>query len=121
MDQLAKLKEERAHAQCQKRSAVEQIKEINRRILTPVDKELSEIGEQIQKLEDELAALKQKPRVSDHAVVRFLERKYGFDFEQVRSELLTDNVKQAMAAGARSVKQGGMTLRLENQCVVTVI
>ena len=31
-----------------------------------------------------------KPRVSDHAVVRYLERKYNFSFEDIREERFVD-------------------------------
>tara|TARA_B100002049_G_scaffold210911_1_gene173627 strand:+ start:525 stop:752 length:228 start_codon:yes stop_codon:yes gene_type:complete len=38
-----------------------------------------------------------KPRVSDHALVRYLERVRGLDVEAIRAEILTPRTVDAMA------------------------
>lgn len=61
------------------------------------------------------------PSVSDHALLRYLERVYGFDVEKIRKEILTPNVVTALKAGASTVKQDGINLVLKGNSVVTVL
>lgn len=61
------------------------------------------------------------PRVSDRAVVQYLNLVLGFDVEAVRELMLTDGVKSAMRAGALTVPIEGARLRLDGNVVVTVI
>ena len=63
----------------------------------------------------------QKHNVSDHAVLRYLERVCGVDIEGIRRGLLTSEVKAAMRLKATSVTIQGVTFRLDGNCVVTVI
>lgn len=115
------LKAEREPWQLQKVNSVAAIKEINRDCMSPAQNEIDRITEEIQQAQDELTELQKAPRASDHAVIRYLERKHGFCFEDVRQQLLTDTVISAMEFGATSVKVDGMTLRLRDKCVVTVV
>lgn len=92
----------------------------------PVREQVSNIDRQLAKLQAEcaevrqkLAELTEKPAVSDHAVIRYLERKYNFTFDDVREELLTDTVIDAMRAGIPRVKMNGGTLILKGMKVVT--
>lgn len=94
----------------------------------PLREQISNIDRTISKLNGErleclarLDELKQKPRVSDHAVVRYLERKYGFSFEDIRAELLTDAVRGAMDAGADGVRMNGGVLKIKGRTVVTYV
>jgi hypothetical protein len=48
-----------------------------------------------------------------------LERQHGFSFEDIRSQLLTRTVVEAMKAGVPSVKALGGTLVLKGMKVVT--
>ncbi len=61
------------------------------------------------------------PSITDHAVLRYLERHYGFDFETVRTGLLSETVKLAARMGARSVKADGGKLILQGTRVVTFV
>jgi hypothetical protein len=94
----------------------------------PIRQQLANIDSQISKLTNErrdhqakLNELNTKPRVSDHAVIRYLERKHGFTFEDVRKELLTPTVIMAMEAGAESVKVNGGRLKIAGKTVVTYV
>jgi ABC-type Zn uptake system ZnuABC Zn-binding protein ZnuA len=68
-----------------------------------------------------LTTEKKEITVSDHALVRYLERKYGFDFEQYRKEILTPIAKQAIQAGVTSIKVGGVSFKVSNNTIVTTI
>lgn len=65
---------------------------------------------------------KAQPRMSDHAVIRVLERRYGFDFEKFRDQLLTPTVRLGIELGARAVKapDGGKFTIREN-CVTSYV
>lgn len=60
------------------------------------------------------------PFITDHAVVRYLERVKGIDIDAVRAEI-TAVVRRGVSYGAQSVILDGMRYRLEGQHVVTVI
>ena len=61
------------------------------------------------------------PQVSDHALVRYLERHHGFDLDKFRAEILTEERKQAISQGATKIKANGLQFKVENNVVVTVI
>lgn len=68
-----------------------------------------------------MTGIKQTEHVSDHAVLRYLERVCGVDIEGIRRGLLTPEVKAAMRLKATSVTIQGVTFRLKDSSVVTVI
>lgn len=41
--------------------------------------------------------------VSDHVVLRYMERVLGFDFGRIRSRILTHNVQMAIDVGANRI------------------
>lgn len=57
--------------------------------------------------------------ITDHALVRHMERVMGADFEPIR-EGLRELVKPAVVAGARSLRQGGMEYVLDGHKLITV-
>ncbi len=60
-------------------------------------------------------------RLSDHAILRYLERVWGIDMDTVREEILTPTVVDAIRAGASSVRVNGAMLIVENKCIVTAL
>lgn len=69
----------------------------------------------------DLHQVRRSATVTDHALVRYLERVRGFDMAGLRRELLTDGVLQAMAMGASSVHAAGFKLIVANFSIVTVL
>jgi hypothetical protein len=57
--------------------------------------------------------------VSDHAVLRWLERCQGVDLEAVR-RAIREKVREGVKAGARCVRIDGLDYVLEGTHVVTV-
>jgi len=57
--------------------------------------------------------------VTDHAVLRYLERVEGVDVEGIR-RMIGRRVDRAVAMGACGVQADGVTFRLERGVVVTV-
>ena len=60
------------------------------------------------------------PAITDHAVVRYLERVKGIDVQAVRDEI-AEVVRRGVSLGAQSVLLDGMRYRLEGNYVVTVV
>lgn len=44
-----------------------------------------------------------RPNVTDHALVRYMERVWGVDFEPIRAAILTEERRVAIQAGARRI------------------
>jgi uncharacterized protein YlxW (UPF0749 family) len=84
--------------------------------LMTLQKDITKVNSEI----EEAKKLAKEPSVSDHAVVRYLERAMGFDIDAVRDAILTDLVKSAMAAGVVSVTQDGVKLVIRDNRVITV-
>lgn len=58
--------------------------------------------------------------VSDHAVLRYVQRVLGIDTEAIRAEIRVA-VKNGVELGASGVRQGNTTYKLTGQTVVTVL
>lgn len=58
-------------------------------------------------------------KVTDHAVVRFLERVHGIDMDAIRADI-SQHVARGMAAGAHQVRVGEATFVL-NPAACTVV
>lgn len=57
--------------------------------------------------------------VTDHAVVRYLERVRGFNIENVRAAILTI-AGGAAAVGAKAVRKDGFCYQIRDRKIVTV-
>lgn len=61
------------------------------------------------------------PRVSDHALLRFIERVMGIDVDAIRDRILSDNIVSAIKAGATAVTVDSVRMVVKDNVVVTVI
>lgn len=59
------------------------------------------------------------PHVSDHAVLRYMERAKGIDIESVRTHIAL-LCRSAVNAGAASLKTEGVEFQFKNRTVITV-
>jgi hypothetical protein len=60
--------------------------------------------------------------ISDHAVLRYLERVRGIDIEAVRAEMTSPAIDVAASIGCTTVKMGnGARLKLQGDVVSTVL
>ncbi len=62
-----------------------------------------------------------EPRISDHAILRFLERAMGIDVASIKKRLLSDDVREAIKAGASAVIVDGVRLKVQDNTIVTVM
>lgn len=89
--------------------------------LTELSQEEAALRPQIGELKKELAAIDREPRITDHAVLRYLERFYGFNIEEVRSRLMTRNVVAGIQMGANAISIEGGKLMVTDNVVTTFI
>lgn len=70
---------------------------------------------------NELFQLPSDVRVSDHALLRYIERVNGIDFDDARRSILTPTVVEAIRAGAKRVRVDGMVYIIKDKTIVTII
>ena len=92
-----------------------------RQSISQLDRKKAGAAAALQRLEKSLATMREGVIVSDHAVVRYLERRYGFDFEGVRMEIATPALRAAAEAGASGWKVEGGTFKIRDGTVVTYV
>jgi hypothetical protein len=61
------------------------------------------------------------PQISDHALLRYMERVMGFDVEVVRKKMLKPEVVSEINAGAQSVKIDGLEMKIRERVITTVV
>lgn len=64
---------------------------------------------------------KLRKHVTDHAIVRYVERVHGIDLDEIREAILADGVYDAVCAGVSGIKKDGVEYVLADRRVVTVI
>lgn len=84
-------------------------------------RKLSELLLERERVLVEVAKEVTEPRVSDHAIVRYLERKHGFDFDAIRAEILTPDRAAAIRAGATSIRHDGVKFVVKDGVIVTTL
>ena len=94
--------------------------EVNAKI-RPLSQAVSALREERQEILYKIEYSKKQPRVTDHAVIRLLERRYGFDFEEYRNQILDESAIKAINAGAQKIKRDGMQLIIKDKAVVTIL
>ena len=70
---------------------------------------------------EEAELKKRNPNIiSDHALVRYLDRVKGVDVDKMKQEMSTDILKSSVNQGATSVRIDGFTYVIRNKIVTTV-
>jgi len=78
-----------------------------------------ELNSVIQKINN---STKKEPIVSEHALLRYIERVLGVDVDAVRAAILTEgNRKVIEFSGSCKIKSGGVELVVKDRCVVSVV
>ena len=62
-----------------------------------------------------------KIRISDHAILRYLERHYNLDMDEIKKEILPDKIKALVEAGATRYTVNGMEFRIDGGVIVTAV
>jgi hypothetical protein len=61
------------------------------------------------------------PGISDHALLRFIERILGIDVDALRGRILTQGVVAAIKAGASAVEVEGVKFVVKRGVIVTTL
>lgn len=88
-----------------------------------IEKGLDHLAGEINRLKRNLEELKPKAvRVSDHAVLRYLERKAGIDVEAIRKSILESDLPAMVGAlgGSGKFPINGYQVVLKDYTVVTI-
>lgn len=87
----------------------------------PLRDEARKIDAKIKEIDNAIKNIRFAPRVSDHALLRYLQRKYKVDFDSLRDEILTETVIKAINLGVSSITVDGFKLMIHDKCVTTVL
>lgn len=88
-----------------------------------IEREMGSLEEEIRRLEIRLQALKPKAiKISDHAIVRYLERQCGVDVEAIRKSILESKLPEwvATVGGSGKFPVNGYQVVLKDYTVVTI-
>lgn len=61
------------------------------------------------------------PAISDHAVLRYMERVMGLDIDSLRSKILSPAIIGAMKSGATQFTADNISYRLRDNTIITII
>lgn len=62
-----------------------------------------------------------EPTVSDHAVLRYMERAMGFDIVAIRRSILTPERVAAIKSGATTIKADNCSFKVQSNVITTII
>lgn len=62
-----------------------------------------------------------EPYVTDHALLRYMERVMGIDVERVRKEIMTEERKAVIKSGCNSFTSNGFRYVLKNRAIITIL
>lgn len=62
-----------------------------------------------------------EPRVTDHAVLRYIERVLGFDVDAIRDRIMSKTVRDAIRSHAEAVTIDGYRYAIKAGAVVTIM
>ena len=97
--------------------AVNNLRDEKRKIEKNIENLLNEI--KLKKQFDEV--IKNKNFLTDHAIIRFLERKKFIDIKKLKNELLTPGLITAIVNGAKSYREDGYEYIIKHGKVITII
>lgn len=83
-----------------------------------------ELNELRKKLAVILVKLNSKPnniQITDHAMIRYIERVLGVNVKAIKEKILTQTVLDAIKLGATSVTSNGAKLTIKNNTIITIV
>ena len=86
---------------------------------TSIQKKIKCLHNNEKKLAQLLA--KDSPHITDHAVIRYLERVHDVNIEALKRQMLTEGDITNINMGCTKIKKGGHCYVVENKTVVMVI
>lgn len=118
--ELKELEGRRAAAEARAKSIKEELRSVRRRA-SDADNELFRVDKAIQDLKAKMERHDTPIIVSEHAILRYLERVTKIDMEEVKRKILPKDTQfQAVRLGNGSYPVGDYFVKIRNNVVVTV-
>jgi hypothetical protein len=115
--ELKRLQSLQSQLKLEFRSLHENTNRIKMELMTK-EKQIKEVEKKIQNLQ----GCDENIIVSEHAIVRYLERVYGLDLEKIKHEIIPEKtITQAKMVGNGRYKVDDYTLLIKDNVVITVI
>ncbi len=111
--QIEKLKAER--------ELIKQEVSVKQQQTNMIKKQILEIESKIKKLEN---IIETEPKVSEHALLRFLERKHQWNLETLSDYLISPKIKQmlnTLGGNGKYPHEGGFTIVFKDYTATTII
>ena len=96
-----------------------------------LESSISELERSLADLKAEFGAVRQtlaarlrpspEPRISEHALLRFIERVYGVDVDAVRASIMTPGIVSALKSGVTGITVQGVKMVCKEGVIVTVV
>lgn len=84
-----------------------------------------EIDHDIREIEERIKVCKENKDkniiLTDHALLRYIERKYNIDMDKMREEILQPNVIAAIKCGAKALETNGVKFVFDKRTIVTTL
>lgn len=112
---LKRLRSEKGKLEEQHKQLASEVKNSQRQ-LSQVDRKLKEIDAEIKDLTE------REPVVSEHAILRYLERVKGLNIEEVKAEILDDSLRskiEVVGSGRFPLRDGCQAI-VKNKTIVSV-
>lgn len=91
---------------------------------TEISQQVSKTEQQIKFIEYKISAFKEKElRVSEHAILRYLERKEGIDIKEIKEKILSPWVRtchEQLGSGKFPLKDNDLKAIIKDNVVVTI-
>lgn len=62
-----------------------------------------------------------EPRISDHALLRYIQRIHKIDVDALRQSIMTPAIVAGIKAGASTISVAGASFKVANNVIVTVL
>ena len=103
------------------RSELKKERDVLKEIVSRHQKELSSICKEIDDISDKIDYMAVQPSISDHAIIRYCEREIGFNFDEIREELLSEKRIDLINFGADAIKTEHGKFVVRDKCMVTFV
>lgn len=100
---------------------LKQDREMYQDLIKHINKQLSSSEQEAMELKKKYETFSSESFISDHALLRYLERSGVINIKELKNALLTKDVMSAIYMGADKVHSNGYEFRIKNGKIVTII
>ena len=90
-------------------------------LIRNIDKSINEKSQKVNELNITYTTYTEEKFISDHAILRYLQRMNLIDIQQLKTNLLSEEVVNAIYNGANKIIYNGLEYVIKNGKIVTII